>query len=93
MLQQIQFHVHEDEQTQQQIEKTMALQIRENYRHSIGAIERYIPPLAELAKKTDTAVSTLLCNKYSELNIVNYNSGQVLYGMHPKAEVLTHFCE
>ena len=93
MLQQIQFHVHEDEQTQQQIEKTMALQIRENYRHSIGAIERYIPPLAELAKKTDSAVSTLLCNKYSELNIVNYNSGQVLYGMHPKAEVLTHFCE
>lgn len=93
MLQQIQFHVHEDEQTQQQIEQSMALQIRDNYRQSIGALERFIPSLVELAKKTDSTVSTLLCNKYSELNIVNYNSGQVLYGMHPKAEVLAHFHE
>ncbi|MFZ8170812.1 6-hydroxymethylpterin diphosphokinase MptE-like protein [Alteromonas macleodii] len=91
MLQQIQFHVHEDEQTQQQIEHSMALEIRENYRLSMGALERFIPSLAELAKKADATVSTLLCNKYAELNIVNYNSGQVLYGMHPKAEVLTHF--
>lgn len=93
MLQQIQFHVHDDEQTQQQIEHSMALEIRENYRQSVGVLERFIPSLAELVKSTNSNVSTLLCNKYSELNIVNYNSGQVLYGLHPKAEALAHFHE
>lgn len=91
MLQQIQFHVHEDEQTQQQIEKCLAAEIRETYRLSVGAFERYIPTLAKLAKDTGSSFSTLLCNKNSELNIVNYNSGQVLYGLNPRDEILSHF--
>jgi len=93
MLQQIQFHVHENEEQQQLIEQSLALTIRENYRRSIGALERYIPTLAELVRTSEASVSTLLCNKYSELNIVNYNTGQVLYGMHPKEEVLLHYSE
>ena len=90
MLNQIQFHIHEDEQRQQEIEHSLALEIRENYRLSLGALERFIPSLAELVKTSNSAVSTLLCNKYAEFNIVNYNSGQVLYGMHPKVEVQAH---
>lgn len=90
MLQQIQFHVHEDEQTQQDIERALAQQISDNYRLSFGAFERFIPTLADVVKKRDASVSTLLCNKHKELNIVNFNSGQVLYGAHPKQEVLSH---
>ncbi|APD89129.1 hypothetical protein BM524_04495 [Alteromonas mediterranea] len=90
MLQQIQFHIHEDEQEQRRIEKSLALRIKENYRLSMEGLERYIPTLANLVKSSDTSVSTLLCNKFSELNIVNFNRGQVLYGMHPENEVLAH---
>ena len=93
MLQQIQFHVHEDERQQQNIERALAQEIRDNYRLSLGALERYIPTLARLVTNADATVSTLLCNKHAELNIVNYNSGQVLYGKHPKSEVLTHYRE
>jgi hypothetical protein len=91
MLQQIQFHVHEDERQQQNIERALAQEIRENYRLSIRAFERFIPTLADLIKKHDSSVSTLLCNKFGELNIINYNTGQVLYGEHPKQEVLSHY--
>lgn len=90
MLNQIQFHIHEDEKKQQDIERALAQEIRDNYRLSIGAFERFMPSLAELVKTCNSAVSTLLCNKYAEINIVNYNSGQVVYGMHPKQEVLFH---
>ena len=93
MLQQIQFHIHEDEVRQQEIERSLAATISENYRLSVGALERFIPSLADLITKHEASVSTLLCNKHSELNIVNYNSGQVLYGMHPQSEVLAHFSE
>ena len=91
MLQQIQFHVHEDERQQQNIERALAQEIRENYRLSISAFERFIPTLADLIKKHDSSVSTLLCNKFGELNIINYNTGLVLYGEHPKQEVLSHY--
>lgn len=91
MLQQIQFHIHQEEERQLEIERALAPAMRENYRLSIGALERYIPSLAELARGNESAKSTLLCNKYEELNIVNYSSGQVLYGMHPKNEVASHF--
>lgn len=91
MLQQIQFHVHEDERQQQNIERALAQEIRDNYRLSISAFERFIPTLADLIKKHDSSVSTLLCNKFGELNIINYNTGQVLYGEHPKQEVLSHY--
>jgi hypothetical protein len=91
MLQQIQFHVHEDERQQKNIERALAQEIRDNYRLSISAFERFIPTLADLIKKHDSSVSTLLCNKFGELNIINYNTGQVLYGEHPKQEVLSHY--
>lgn len=91
MLNQIQFHIHEDEKKQQDIERALAQEIRDNYRLSIGAFERFIPSLADLIKKHDSSVSTLLCNKFGELNIINYNTGQVLYGEHPKQEIFSHY--
>lgn len=91
MLQQIQFHVHEDEEQQQLIEQELAQVIRVNYRLSIGAFQRFIPSLAKLVEDNEASVSTLLCNKFGELNIINYNTGQVLYGEHPENEVLSHY--
>lgn len=91
MLQQIQFHVHEDEEQQQKIEQELARVIRDNYRLSIGALQRFIPSLAKLVEDNEASVSTLLCNKFGELNIINYNTGQVLYGEHPETEVLSHY--
>ena len=90
MLQQIQFHIHEDEQEQQRIEKELAFDIRENYRLSVGAFERYIPSLVEVINKPESSINTIFCNKSHELNIVNYNSGQVLYGEQPRKEVIAH---
>ena len=81
MLQQIQFHVHEDERQQQNIERALAQEIRENYRLSISAFERFIPTLADLIKKHDSSVSTLLCNKFGELNIINYNTLSTYSGL------------
>lgn len=91
MLQQIQFHVHENEEHQQELERSLAQKIRENYRLSFGAFQRFIPSLAALVEDNNTSISTLLCNKFGELNVVNYNTGQVLYGEHPTAEVHNHY--
>lgn len=90
MLQQIQFHICENEDKQTEIEHALAPKISENYRESLGAFERYIPTLAKIAKDVDSQVFTLLCNKHSELNIINFKSGQAVYGMHPKKEVSEH---
>ncbi|MDO6568451.1 DUF115 domain-containing protein [Alteromonas sp. 1_MG-2023] len=91
MLQQIQYHIHKDEAKQQKVEQDLAFTIKENYRLSIGALDRYIPSLTKLVRENESKISTLLCNKSGELNIVNYNSGQVLYGMHPEREIIEHF--
>lgn len=90
MLNQIQLHVHEDEDAQRDIEARVAKQIRQCYHESVEAIKRHIPSLLPIIAESKTSNFTVMCNKDGELNLVNLISGQVLYGVHPETEVVSH---
>lgn len=90
MLNQIQLHVHEDEGTQREIEARVAKDIRQCYHESVEAIKRHIPSLLPVIAESKTSNFTVMCNKEGELNLVNLLSGQVLYGVHPENEVVSH---
>lgn len=87
MLNQIQLHIHEDEEQQLAVEKKTAHALRLRYHENVEAFRRHIPSLLSLVKTEKTTNSTLLCNKYGELNIVNVTTGQVLYSLSPSTDV------
>ena len=91
MLNQIQLHIHSDEAEQQKVEVEAAVEIRRRHREGIDAFRRNIPSLLSCISNEATTNSTILCNKFGEINIVNVSSGQVLYGLHPVEEVCEHF--
>ena len=87
MLNQIQLHIHDDEEKQLEVEKQAAHSLRLRYHENVEAFRRHIPSLLSLVKTDKTSNSTLLCNKYGELNVVNVTTGQVLYGLYPSQDV------
>jgi hypothetical protein len=87
MLNQIQLHVHEDEEQQLEVEKQAAHTLRSRYHENVEAFRRHIPSLLSLVDTEKTSNSTILCNKHGELNVVNVTTGQVLYGLQPLKDV------
>jgi hypothetical protein len=90
MLNQIQFHIDEDEQKQQKIEQEVAKSIQRRHHEGVEAFRRQIPSLLKFFAGEATTSSTIMCNKFGELNVVDIQSGQVLYGISPKEEVSGH---
>ncbi|MDO6536541.1 motility associated factor glycosyltransferase family protein [Alteromonas stellipolaris] len=90
MLNQIQFHIDEDEQKQQNIEQEVAKSIQRRHHEGVEAFRRQIPSLLKFFVNQEATSSTIMCNRFGELNIVDIQTGQVLYGISPKEEVSGH---
>ncbi|MDP2597875.1 motility associated factor glycosyltransferase family protein [Alteromonas stellipolaris] len=90
MLNKIQFHIHENEQEQQQIEEEVAKLIQQRHHHGVEAFKRYIPNLLTSLSSNRTRSATVFCNKLGNINIIDYRTGNVLYGLHPEQESKEH---
>ncbi|RDV25042.1 DUF115 domain-containing protein [Alteromonas aestuariivivens] len=86
MLQNIQLHLHLDETTQRGIEQGVAERLSRMERDNLAAFRQNIPSvLSQIGGQNESW--SIMCNKHSELNIVDYSTGRVLYGLHPEQEV------
>ncbi|MEC7691409.1 MAG: 6-hydroxymethylpterin diphosphokinase MptE-like protein [Pseudomonadota bacterium] len=85
MLSEIKFHIHPDENIQQQVEQTAAKKISHYQQRSLLGIRRYIPSLSALTEPRPDSTTTLFCNQHGEINLVDALLGTVVYGEHPFA--------
>ncbi|WP_334063202.1 motility associated factor glycosyltransferase family protein [Alteromonas genovensis] len=87
MLNQIQLHIHNDEEEQLKVEEKVAVELSQRYRENVEAFRRYIPSLLPTITSDKTSNSTILCNKYGGLNLVKISNGQVVYGSAPQQDI------
>ena len=90
MLNQIQLHIHENEEKQLEVEERFSKEIHSRQKNGIEAFRRYIPSLLPTLTRHNSKTSTVFCNKHGEVNIIDYLSGQVVYGEFPALEVAEH---
>ncbi|QGX61024.1 6-hydroxymethylpterin diphosphokinase MptE-like protein [Alteromonas mediterranea] len=90
MLNQIQLHIHENEEKQLEVEEKFSKEIHSRQKNGIEAFRRYIPSLLPTLTRHNNKTSTVFCNKHGEVNIIDYLSGQVVYGEFPALEVAEH---
>jgi hypothetical protein len=87
MLKNIRLHIEKDEEKQLQLEKKLAGHILKYQRENLNSFERNIPSVVPLIRSARLQNQSLFCNKYGEINVVDYGIGRTLYGFHPEAEV------
>lgn len=87
MLKNIRLHLEKDEEKQKQLEESLAKSILETHHKNINSFDRNIPSLGPLIKQPQLQNYSLFCNKFGEINIVDYGVGRTLYGFHPKQEI------
>ena len=90
MLNKIQFHIDENEQRQQQIEMEAAKLIQRRHHDGIEAFKRNIPTLLPSLMSNRSRSATVFCNKLGHINIIDYLTGNVLYGLNPEQESKKH---
>ncbi|WOI36651.1 6-hydroxymethylpterin diphosphokinase MptE-like protein [Alteromonas sp. CI.11.F.A3] len=93
MLNKIQFHIDENEQKQQQIEMEAAKLIQRRNHEGVEAFKRYIPNLLPSLTSNRSRSATVFCNRLGNINIIDYLSGNVLYGLNPEQESKNHIKE
>jgi hypothetical protein len=87
MLKDIRFHIEQDEEKQAALEQNLAKHITFTQKDNINAFQRQIPSLLPYVTESRSQNISILCNKSSQFNIVDYGQGRVLYGFDPEAEV------
>jgi hypothetical protein len=87
MLKNIRLHLEKDEEKQKQLEASLAINILETHHKNVNSFARNIPTLLPLIKNPNLQNYSLFCNKYGDINIVDYGVGRTLYGFHPKQEI------
>lgn len=87
MLQDIRLHIEQDEERQVELEQQLSQHIDSTHRQSVEGFRRYIPSLLPLVRKVETQNIGVFCNKFAELNLVDYGAGRALYGFHPRQEI------
>tara|TARA_R110002167_G_scaffold31464_15_gene103260 strand:+ start:1398 stop:4919 length:3522 start_codon:yes stop_codon:yes gene_type:complete len=87
MLKNIRLHLEKDEEKQKKLEASLAQSILETHHKNINSFARNIPSLSSLIKQPQLQNYSLFCNKFGEINIVDYGVGRTLYGFHPKQEI------
>ncbi len=92
MLKSIHLHLDDVEEKQLAIESRAAPDIQRRLQSNINAFQRYIPSVHSAIVRSTSAKHSVFCNKNSEINIVDYHSGRVFYGLNPYAEVVSQ-CE
>ena len=90
MLKAIKFYLLDDEEQQSSLEVESAYAIKKNKEKSLIAFKRVMPVIcAQLMQSRSTSTSVFV-NKDKELDIVDFNSGKVLYGDKVTANVHKH---
>ncbi|MFA3790604.1 6-hydroxymethylpterin diphosphokinase MptE-like protein [Aliiglaciecola sp. SL4] len=87
MLKNIRLHIEKDEEKQKELDQTLAATIVDMQHTNINSFTRNIPSLVPTIKSTSLQNHSLFCNKYGEINIVDYGVGRTLYGFHPLQEI------
>lgn len=96
MLKYINFQLMDDEQAQQLLEKDIAPVINRNIRQNIDAFRQHIPSLVSILQEHSPQQHSLFCNKKGQLNVVNFATGRVLYGIDSDVEIAAEvesFCK
>lgn len=90
MLKAIKFYLLDDEEQQTSLEVESAYAIKKNKEKSLIAFKRVMPVIcAQLMQSRSTSTSVFV-NKDKELDIVDFNSGKVLYGDHVTENIHKH---
>ncbi|MFZ8198813.1 6-hydroxymethylpterin diphosphokinase MptE-like protein [Alteromonas portus] len=90
MLKAIKFYLLDDEEQQSSLEVESAYAIKKNKEKSLIAFKRVMPVIcAQLMQSRSTSTSVFV-NKDKELDIVDFNSGKVLYGEQVTASIHKH---
>ncbi|MEP4891703.1 MAG: 6-hydroxymethylpterin diphosphokinase MptE-like protein [Aliiglaciecola sp.] len=87
MLKNIRLHIEKDEEKQKDLDQTLAATIVEMQHTNINSFARNIPSLVPTIKSTSLQNHSLFCNKFGEINVVDYGVGRTLYGFHPLQEI------
>ncbi|NMH59661.1 6-hydroxymethylpterin diphosphokinase MptE-like protein [Alteromonas ponticola] len=87
MLKNVFLHVDEDKEVQNSIEQHASPLILQREQKNLAAFKRYIPPVYDQIFKIHSNHISILCNKHSEINIVNTAEGRTFYDLSPNAEV------
>lgn len=87
MLKNIRLHIEKDEEKQAVLDQSLAKLILETQHNNINAFQRNIPSILPFIESVNLTSHSLFCNKFGEVNIVDYGLGRVLYGFDPKEEV------
>lgn len=86
----IRIHLHEDEELQKAIEAENAQVLTKKYKKGLQTLRANMPQLASTIENERSSNISVFCNKFGELNIVDYGVGQAFYGLNPKEEVCNH---
>ncbi|MCC5853789.1 MAG: motility associated factor glycosyltransferase family protein [Alkalimonas sp.] len=87
MLKYINYQLQDDSELQEQLERNAASQINKTLSANMAAFRHYIPSVIEIVEQNQVQQYSLFCNKHEALNIVDFATGRVLYGEHPKEEI------
>ena len=87
MLKNIRLHIEKDEEKQHDLEQKLAKSVLACQSKNINSFARNIPSLLPLVQHPIMQNHSLFCNKFGEINIVDYGIGRTLYGFHPQAEI------
>ncbi len=96
MLKNVFLHVDEDKEVQNAIEQQASPHILQLERKNLLAFQRFIPSVYEQIFKISNNGISILCNKHSEMNIIDTAEGRTFYGFNPKveaAEQVTQFSQ
>lgn len=81
------YQLSTDETIQAELEQAVAPLLLERYQQNLQAFRQYIPSINSLLQNHNSQQYSVLCNKFAELNIVDFAVGQMFYQSHPQQEV------
>lgn len=87
MLKNIRLHIEQDDLKQHEIEKKLAAKLTEFQRENVNVLQRNIPSLLQHINYSETQNIAVVCTKNSDINVVDYGQGRVLYGFEPIPEI------
>lgn len=96
MLKYINYQLHSDPTTQEQLERDAAIQIKKRLKANLAAFSQHIPSIIPQIQAHKVQQYSLFCTKKSEMNIVNFVTGRVWYGDNSTTEVaeeVISFCQ
>lgn len=81
------YQLNTDDKAQTELELAVAPLLLERYQQNLQAFRQYIPGITSLLQNHRPQQYSVLCNKFAELNIVDFAVGQTFYRNYPRQEI------